>query len=668
MAKSRKPASSSAKRARQDGTSTANATGQDTEIDRLDAASARLSGAPDRGDTAAGSEGVEGKAAGDASSAGTTGPGSTSDAASGTAPGHGDAPTGRDAEKTAPMADGPGAGASPSEPGLNEPVGVSAAPAPLSKAAGTDAESKASDKDAAAPRDAGSAGKTDMTKTNTPETDMTKNDRANAGVTGTPSSGSATAAGAKSETSKSEAGKPEAGKSETGMATSSSVPRSGRGPGARDADAATTQGGAAARSGDGGADATGHGGGSSTPPRTPRMKSGPGFMTMLLGGIAAGAIGYLAAYYTEFRPFTTEQTTDEAQSDPLTVRLDEQAARIAALQDELAQMSQAPQDDRLAGVNETVGGLQTELNDLREAVAGLSGNETPAATQEALEEIRRSAAEGSAALSARLEEIAGQGGTQDAQGLAEFDSRLSTVTEQLGALAAQIEAQEFPSTEDLAALESRVSQINGQIDERIAQLDQEIESRIAELNGTIEAQAAQIAEAEAAAEEETRRVSSRAALSQIEAALENGTAYQDALGAFEASSDAQVPQALADPAPEGVATLAQLQAEYPDLARAGLDASLSQTAGDGALNRIGAFLKSQTGARSLSEKEGADADAILSRAEARLREGDLAAAVEELQALPQSGREAMDTWLSRATRRLEARAALSDLTAQLSSN
>lgn len=86
------------------------------------------------------------------------------------------------------------------------------------------------------------------------------------------------------------------------------------------------------------------------------------------------------------------------------------------------------------------------------------------------------------------------------------------------------------------------------------------------------------------------------------------------------------------------------------------------------MNRFGAFLRAQTNARSLSAQEGDSADAILSRAEARLSEGDIEASLSELEALPGSGQEALSDWTARARERVEAKAALDELTEAVNSN
>jgi hypothetical protein len=101
-----------------------------------------------------------------------------------------------------------------------------------------------------------------------------------------------------------------------------------------------------------------------------------------------------------------------------------------------------------------------------------------------------------------------------------------------------------------------------------------------------------------------------------------------------------------------------LQAEFPDLARQVLALARADTEADGWGARLLDFLAAQTGARSLTPREGDDPDAILSRAEFALGEGRLADALTDLQALDPALRAPLDGWIARAEARLAALAAL----------
>ena len=118
-----------------------------------------------------------------------------------------------------------------------------------------------------------------------------------------------------------------------------------------------------------------------------------------------------------------------------------------------------------------------------------------------------------------------------------------------------------------------------------------------------------------------------------------------------------VPQALT----AEIVPLDQLQASFADAARAGLGASLG--AGDTGGSALGNFLRAQTGARSVEPREGGDPDAILSRADAAVARGDIAAALTEIDGLPEPGLAAMKGWTDQARAWQAASGAVAGLTA-----
>jgi hypothetical protein len=155
----------------------------------------------------------------------------------------------------------------------------------------------------------------------------------------------------------------------------------------------------------------------------------------------------------------------------------------------------------------------------------------------------------------------------------------------------------------------------------------------------------------------------RAAVLRLQAAIDAGGPLDAALADLAAAGVA-VPPALAERA-AGVPTLAMLQAAFPEAARAALAASATVPPEGGLGERLIAFLRAQTGARSLTPREGDDPDAVLSRAEAALRAGDLAAVLAALDALPETAKPALAAWRAQAEARAAAVAAAADLAATL---
>ena len=134
---------------------------------------------------------------------------------------------------------------------------------------------------------------------------------------------------------------------------------------------------------------------------------------------------------------------------------------------------------------------------------------------------------------------------------------------------------------------------------------------------------------------------------EVEAALDSGSAYADAVADLEAAGIA-VPAGLAAAAASGVPTRAQLAAGFGPAARAALAVAHRDVEGLGMADRVAAFFKAQLGIRSLAPREGDDPDAILSRAEAALGANDLAAALAELAALPPGPAAEMAAWAAAA--------------------
>lgn len=208
---------------------------------------------------------------------------------------------------------------------------------------------------------------------------------------------------------------------------------------------------------------------------------------------------------------------------------------------------------------------------------------------------------------------------------------------------------EVADTEGLATLKAEVETLRAVVTAPTAQMQAEAEARLADAKAQADALRAD-AEADAAA---ARR---SAALAAVRAAFDAGLPMQSALAAL-ASENVTVPAELAGDIP----SLPALQASFAPTARQALAEARLADPGPDLASRLTSFLAAQTGARSLSPKEGDGADAVLSRAEAALATADLDAALSELQALPPAALPAMEPWLAEARRRQAAAAALAQL-------
>ncbi len=350
-----------------------------------------------------------------------------------------------------------------------------------------------------------------------------------------------------------------------------------------------------------------------------------GFVSLMLGGVLAAALGAGALYVSNSQGWidlgrdTSLQATVELQG----TEIDSLQAAVQAAQAEVA---------ALRGVDTGIGAANARIDEISDVVDGVS-----AAT---------------VTLGKRLEET---------------NERLDTVaTEPIPEARlpeAVSAAYETKFTALQTALEERNKVLQAERDARLAAIETRLDERLA----TVEVAQTAAVEAEQAALDAATATRQRAALADIDVALDTGTGFAPALETLAATS-VEVPEVLTRVADGSAPTLTALQAGFPDAARAALVASTRAGAQDGSVDGLTAFFRTQLGARSLEPREGDDPDAVLSRAEAAVRNGDLDAALTEIAALPADGQAALADWRAQAETRLDAKAALAALSDQLNSN
>ncbi|UWR24046.1 hypothetical protein K3756_00040 [Sulfitobacter sp. S190] len=194
------------------------------------------------------------------------------------------------------------------------------------------------------------------------------------------------------------------------------------------------------------------------------------------------------------------------------------------------------------------------------------------------------------------------------------------------------------------------------------------------LKSSVEEQRAEIADllnnarsVEEATAEAAKVANAQASLAKIISAIDAGQPFATELEALKTFDIGEVPDALDAAAPDGVRTLAALQAEFPDEARGALAAARSVPTDEDAQGFSG-FFKRQLGVRSTRPREGTDPDAVLSRAEAAVRSGDLDEALAELETLPAPAQDTIAEWRAAADARLAARSAAADLSQRLTAD
>jgi hypothetical protein len=353
-------------------------------------------------------------------------------------------------------------------------------------------------------------------------------------------------------------------------------------------------------------------------------KKGGGFLPLVLGGLIAGGIGYAVS---EFNLLNTR-----GQSDAL-------ATEVAAL-------------------TENVGGLTEEVGAQQERLV----------TLEAVEPIEPVEPDLSG-VTAQIEGVSAEIASVSEQ-ITEIDARLTAVESQPldgGGTVGDLADYE----RSLQALQASIEEQKATIEEQKAAVLAAAEEQKAAVAETAAAQQAQIqgllddaVSVKAAAAEAERKASVQSALTEITTALDSGEPFGDAVAVLSEAGIEDVPAALADSAEEGVVTLSNLQTRFSDDARAALGAARSSGEVEPEAG-LGGFLKRQLSARSVAPKEGSDPDAVLSRVEAAVRDGQLDAALGEIDVLPAAAQTAMQSWLDDARARQAAKDAVQDLSNSL---
>ena len=267
--------------------------------------------------------------------------------------------------------------------------------------------------------------------------------------------------------------------------------------------------------------------------------------------------------------------------------------------------------------------------------------------------VKATAAEASAGAGQLPQQLARLQSTIEGQG-----AEMATLKQQLsGAEAAGGQlSQEALGRIDVyrAELEGLRAEV-GTLQDKVAGLATALDQAVKRADREVETAQARVAEIETAADTRLSAAEAEANLALIRAALESGGPFEAPLAALQGRAGVAVPQGLVDAAPTGVESMARLRDGFGDAAHAAIRSSMMASAGDGLMSRTRAFFGAQVASRSLTPQQGSSPDAVLSRAEDRLRQGDLDAALAEVGALPSEAQAAMASWLAAA--RLRAAAA-----------
>lgn len=261
-----------------------------------------------------------------------------------------------------------------------------------------------------------------------------------------------------------------------------------------------------------------------------------------------------------------------------------------------------------------------------------------------------------------------QASTQELEGVSGELATLSASIEQLTTRLTDLEKRPISSN---AASDAAVSAYERELTamrETLAAQKTQIEAVAKEAEAKIAEAKSQAEDLQAGATATANAALLRASLSNINSAIEGGGTFETALADLAKATGKEPSAQLQAAANSGVATVADLRRAFPNAARAALSAVAYERTDENMVDRMGAFLRSQTGARSLEPREGNDPDAILSRAEAAVGDAKLQEALSEITALPAASQEAMADWVKSATYRLETQAAIQTFISSISEN
>lgn len=153
-------------------------------------------------------------------------------------------------------------------------------------------------------------------------------------------------------------------------------------------------------------------------------------------------------------------------------------------------------------------------------------------------------------------------------------------------------------------------------------------------------------------------------VSRLSTAIKNGDNFAAVLIDFEAAINFKAPDILHKYAETGFVSKEQLIKDFPIAARLALNSARSE-AKDAQGKTFADYLKTQLKARSVMPREGMSADAILSRAEAAVKDDKMTDALSELDALDLIARDQMGDWISKARERHAAVAYIDKIMAQI---
>jgi len=230
------------------------------------------------------------------------------------------------------------------------------------------------------------------------------------------------------------------------------------------------------------------------------------------------------------------------------------------------------------------------------------------------------------------------------------EAMLTSIDEALRNLVTTGLALDSQAAADITAYGATIDGLRARLADLDARLGEQA-ARIDAVTAEIRSEAQTAVQSAAAAQANSEQ---QAALIALEAALTDGLPYRGTLDWIASTQRQTVPPALVAQADSGVTSLASLRDLFPALAHEAIRTDIRQSSDESALGQFGAFLQSQVASRSLTPQQGTSTDAILSRAEAALRQDDLGQALRHMRTVSVPAAEIYADWVALAQARQSA--------------
>lgn len=341
------------------------------------------------------------------------------------------------------------------------------------------------------------------------------------------------------------------------------------------------------------------------------------------GGVIGGLVALLLAGGLQWAgALPTARSPQPVDLTPLQTRIDELASQVETLRaanpsagEDVAARLEAT-DSAVAAIDLVVGTLQTGLGTLKQQLDALNS-------------------------------AVSSGGAGADAGLEALSARAGVLETALADLSTRIEAVETGGNGDAASRDEvdAIAQAANAAGNGVAELRSDLDAALGTIAG-LQAQLASLEERLVSAESDIEsgagsRVAAAIAASALKSAADRGAGFMSELEAYAAvSNDGETVAALRDYAAAGVPTPAQLAERFPAVANRIIAAASGLGENAGILDRLSASARSIVQVRPVGEVAGADPGSITARMEVALKEGDLARAAAEWEALPEPSKAA----------------------------